>query len=322
MKASLLIPSIVAVGGSGGGNVNSKKVIIKSDSIPEASEKTLGDMYIFSGETNHSFVHGYIYECKGNEEATSITTDFYPTKLAFDYEAATHPYKTFTSDVDAMEDFFKTILKIDNPHDIVSGKLIVDESTIVDPHEHYEMWEVFCTDKNGNEVLSNYKISAGDMQAYGFQFAYPAADYHSDEPITYTLNWNTIIANLRWERIDVQPSTPILNWYTGNEGTTLEVEQDLSSAELVEIFKNGTLLQNEVDYTISSNTITFTDSLISSDNIAVKIYGYIPYIPLTVTDDGNGNLVVDNLQLLQDKNGNLTLEGVDTKFEDNNLTLI
>lgn len=196
MKASLLIPGIIAVGGSGGGNVNSKKVIIKSDSIPEASEKTLGDMYIFSGETNHSFVHGYIYEC----------------------------------------------------------------------------------------IKDNLVYS--------------------------------------WKRIDVQPSIPILSWYTGNEGTTLEVEQDLSSAELVEIFKNGTLLQNEVDYNISGNTITFTSSLTSSDNIAVKIYGYIPYIPLTVTDGGDGNLVVDNLQLLQDKNDNLTLEGVDTKFENNNLTLI
>lgn len=195
MKASLLIPSIVAANG-GGGNVNSKKVIIKSDSIPEASEKNLGDMYIFSGETNHSFVHGYIYEC------------------------------------------------------------IKDD-------------------------------------------------------LVYS-----------WKRIDVQPSTPILSWYTGNEGTTLEVEQDLSSTELVEIFKNGTLLQNGADYNISSNTITFTNSLTSSDNIAVKIYGYIPYIPLTATDDGSGNLVVDNLQLLQDKNDNLTLEGVDTKFEDNNLTLI
>ena len=150
MKASLLIPSIIAIGGSGGGNVNSKKVIIKSDSIPEASEKNLGDMYIFSGETNHSFVHGYIYECVKND-------------------------------------------------------------------------------------------------------------------LVYS-----------WKRIDVQPSTPILSWYTGNEGTTLEVEQDLSSAELVEIFKNGTLLQNEVDYNISSNTITFTNSSNSSQTFRISRIIFLP----------------------------------------------
>lgn len=202
----LVIPSIVAGSGAGGKKLD-QRIIIKDTVIPEASEKHLGKMYCYAGETNPTYTHGYIYECVGATEAQSITTDFYPSKMAFDYEAATHPYKTFTSDAQAMTDFFKTILKIDNPYDIVSGKLVVDEATIVDPHEHLEMWNVFCTDKDGQQVLSNYKISAGDLEAYGFQFAYPAADYHENEPINYTLNWTTSVNDIHWERINVQPSS-------------------------------------------------------------------------------------------------------------------
>ena len=202
----LVIPSIVAGSGAGGKKLD-QRIIIKDTVIPEASEKHLGKMYCYAGETNSTYTHGYIYECVGTTEAQSITTDFYPGKMAFDYEAATHPYKTFTSDAEAMTDFFKTVLKIDNPYDIVSGKLVVDEATIVDPNQHLEMWNVFCTDKNGQQVLSNYKISAGDLEAYGFQFAYPAADYHENEPINYTLNWITSVNDIHWERINVQPSS-------------------------------------------------------------------------------------------------------------------
>lgn len=200
----LVIPSIVAGSGSGG-KIDENRIIIKDSVIPEATEEQLGKIYCYSGETNATYIHGYIYECKGAEEAQSITTDFNPGKMAFDYEAATHPYKTFTSDAEAMSDFITSILKIDNPYDIVSGSLVVDENTIVDPNQHLEMWFVNCTNKNGQEVLANYKINASDLEAYGFQFTNPAADYHANEPIAYTFNWVTTIGDIHWERIDVQP---------------------------------------------------------------------------------------------------------------------
>jgi len=202
----LVIPSIVAMGGSGG-KIDENRIIIKDSVIPEATEEQLGKIYCYSGETNATYTHGYIYECKGAEEAQSITTDFNPGKMAFDYEAATHPYKTFTSDAEAMSDFITSVLKIDNPYDIVGGSLVVDENTIVDPNQHLEMWFVNCTNKNGQEVLANYKINASDLEAYGFQFTNPAADYHANEPIEYTLNWVTTIGDIHWERINVQPSS-------------------------------------------------------------------------------------------------------------------
>ena len=193
--------------GGSGGKIDENRIIIKDSIIPEATEEQLGKIYCYSGETNATYIHGYIYECKGAEEAQSITTDFNPGKMAFDYEAATHPYKTFTSDADAMSDFITSVLKIDNPYDIVGGSLVVDENTIVDPNQHLEMWFVNCTNKNGQEVLANYKINASDLEAYGFQFTNPAADYHANEPIAYTLNWVTTIGDIHWERINVQPSS-------------------------------------------------------------------------------------------------------------------
>ena len=207
IKSNLVIPSVVAVSGEGGGGkIDENRIIIKSDTIPTASEDTYKKIYIYAGETNSTYTHGYIYECKGTEEAQSITTDFNPGKMAFDYEAATHPYKTFTSDAEAMSDFITSILKINNPYDIVSGKLVVDENTIIDPNQHLEMWNVFCTNKKGQQILANYKINASDLEDYGFQFAYPAADYHENEPITYSFNWTTLINNIHWERINVQPT--------------------------------------------------------------------------------------------------------------------
>lgn len=64
--------------------------------------------------------------------------------------------------------------------------------------------------------------------------------------------------------------TPTLTWYTGNTGTTLTI-LDTSNADLVEVFKNGMLLQETEDYTISGTTLTLATALEATDKIAVKL---------------------------------------------------
>lgn len=55
---------LVAIAGiSGGGSVDENKIIIKSDTIPEASEENFHKFYCYSGVTNSRYTHGYVYEC-------------------------------------------------------------------------------------------------------------------------------------------------------------------------------------------------------------------------------------------------------------------
>lgn len=71
---------------------------------------------------------------------------------------------------------------------------------------------------------------------------------------------------LKW----VQDGTPTVNWYTGNTGTTITI-LDTSNANLVDVYKNGVLLQNIEDYSISGTTLTLTTALEATDKICVKV---------------------------------------------------
>ena len=240
MKNSLVIPSIVAINGEGGGgNIDLDKIIIKSDTIPTASEENYKRIYIYTGETNETYTHDYMYECKVLKETQSVITDFYPGKIGFDYQYAEKPYTEFTSDVEAMSAFIVDYLKLDEPTELVSGRLVVDESTIVDDHEHHEMWVVFGYDKDGNEIVSNWRLSAQSLKDYGFQFAYPPTDYHENEPINFTFNWTTL-NNYYFERIDVQPSS---GGSTYTAGTNIEISQDNVISTSSNVFTTTNLVE-------------------------------------------------------------------------------
>lgn len=55
---------VYIVGGGGGGSVDESKIIVKSDTIPTASAANAGYIYIYTGATNATYTHGYIYENK------------------------------------------------------------------------------------------------------------------------------------------------------------------------------------------------------------------------------------------------------------------
>ena len=64
--------------------------------------------------------------------------------------------------------------------------------------------------------------------------------------------------------------TPSITWYTGNTGTTVTI-LDTSSYNYVEVYKNGVLLQETADYSISETTLTLQTALDSDDKIAIKV---------------------------------------------------
>lgn len=63
---------------------------------------------------------------------------------------------------------------------------------------------------------------------------------------------------------------PSLTWYSGTRGNSLTIA-DTSAANLVKIYKNGILMQESADYTISGTTLTMDVSLVETDKIALEV---------------------------------------------------
>ena len=75
--------------------------------------------------------------------------------------------------------------------------------------------------------------------------------------------------DVAWSNIPSQQ--PTITWHDNLTGTTLTA-QEIDNANLVKIYKNGILLRVNVDYTISSTTITFTEALVTSDTITTEVF--------------------------------------------------
>lgn len=193
----------------GGGGVDENRIIIKSDTIPAASEDTYKKIYIYAGETNFTYHHGYIYECKGTPTAIDISPIDIPSgEMFFDYEGTTDPAYSdnigdWSSDAEAMQAFLELVLKNTNHtfEEVTNGTL-----TYVDATNH--LWQVTVKDKKGNVLKSNYQLYDGDLAYFGWIFAHQQSGYTLNEPIEFSFKWRSIVVeDLHWERINVQPSS-------------------------------------------------------------------------------------------------------------------
>ena len=119
---------------------------------------------------------------------------------------------------------------------------------------------------------------------------------------------------------------PTITWYADKSGYILDTSKNLSKAKLIEVYRDGLLLQPEVDYSISGSEITFNIELTINTVIAVKIYGKVkdkkPAEIIVISDeDGNiiisadgitytdGNIVLqENVDVLSDNDGNIILK--------------
>ena len=105
---------------------------------------------------------------------------------------------------------------------------------------------------------------------------------------------------------------PVLEWYPGVDGDTLEFNKNLSEAKLLKVYKDGVLLQAGVDYVVNDNTITFTDALTTSNRITLEIYGKLIQ-EITIISDADGNLVIESIGVVvqSDTDGNIVLNKLD-----------
>lgn len=111
---------------------------------------------------------------------------------------------------------------------------------------------------------------------------------------------------------------PTLEWYPGVDGDTLSFNKDLSEAKLLKVYKDGVLLQEGVDYTVSSNELTFTTPLTTSNKVTLEIYGKLLQ-QITIVSDTDGDLVIESVgvSVLSDIDGAVVLDGLDVYSDKN-----
>ena len=102
----------------------------------------------------------------------------------------------------------------------------------------------------------------------GFQDFYTPGNLVAGSNVTITTTQDE--SGYAKHSINASIPTPTQNWYTGNTGTTITI-LNTSSANLVDVYKNGVLLQNIEDYSISGTTLTLTTALEATDKICVKV---------------------------------------------------
>lgn len=203
MKNTFVIPTIVASGNGSGGNIDENRIIIKTDTIPTASEDNFKKIYCYSGETNTTYTHGYIYECKAEANYAPII-GLYPTKIGFDYTKGD------------LVSFWQQATP--NFASIHHGIFEYDLSS--------DIWLISALDKNGNTILPNdwsdlngFKLYTQDLVDAGFVMLHPMEDYADGEQLEYEIDWHATYSNFYFERIDVQPGTPVIDNVTSTSTT-------------------------------------------------------------------------------------------------------
>ena len=266
-KAQRAIKVVILDGGEG---PLSRKTIIKDTTIPTASDKHVGEIYIYAGETNANYTHGYIYECKPTYTDTAVT---------FSSENITWSLSDFTSWLTQAEVAYNRVT-----HGTMSYEAAGN------------LWTVEGFDADGLKVFT-WKEYTEDLEEAGCVFATEPQDGDSS-----TFTFTTTESGYIWVRVDVQPGggspivvdqsysasstnaqsgtavaqalatipSPTLTWYKNNTGTTVTIA-DTTGASLVKVYKNGILLEPTADYTISGTTLTLTSALESNDKIITEV---------------------------------------------------
>jgi hypothetical protein len=183
--------------GNGGSDL-SGKIIVKSDTMPTPSIDYNGEIYLYSGTTNSSYTHGYIYECLSNSE-TEYLIFFNPvsgesSKLSFNYNSH------------SVLELFERIAELSTPTfdaaDVASGSFKLDKLN--------ELWYISGKDADGNTLFENFTVSGtGDeysLDAFGFVYTFPFPDdFENDYEDNFTIQQEESYSYY-WERLDVQPS--------------------------------------------------------------------------------------------------------------------
>lgn len=156
-----------------------EKVIIKSSTIPTASASNAGYMYIYDGETNSTYTHGYIYENQYVPNYSGTIT-FSPAGISVSDE-------NFSSFLNTWKQYLTT------PTLVTNGTITYRAGG--------DLWRMVMIDANGQQI-GTLQLYQSDYEDSGFTF--PAEPQDGDE-YTFTTTITESSSSYQWVRIDVQP---------------------------------------------------------------------------------------------------------------------
>ena len=254
------------IGGNGGG-IDENNVIVKSDTIPTAGADNVGQMYIYAGETDATYTHGYIYEC----QKTSIT---YTGTVSF--EAATLSGTTVACSGDDFANFLTEAGA--DPTPIVSGTMTYDAGA--------GGWRLVGKDAEDNTITSFLEYGQDYVDA-GFTFTGTPQD---GDVVAFTCTVAEDTVTYGWVRLNTQPvPTPAeIGAVTQETHTITLVSTDWSSHTQTKTV-SGVTADNTVivapasssaaDYAAAeilctaqaANSLTFTCTTDPTNNVSVNI---------------------------------------------------
>lgn len=166
----------------GGGSTDYSKTVQRATTMPTASASNAGQQFLYSGATNDTYTHGYIYE--------NVKSATYTGTVSF--EAATLSGTTVTCSGDNFANFLTEAGA--DPTPIVSGTMTYEADA--------NGWRLVGKDSNDNTVTTFIEY-VEDYEDAGFIFTGTPQD---NDVIAFTCTVEEASATYTWTRIDVQPA--------------------------------------------------------------------------------------------------------------------
>ncbi|MBR4420170.1 MAG: hypothetical protein IKT32_04755 [Clostridia bacterium] len=249
-----------------GSDIDLSKVV-NADALPTASADENGKVYLYTGETDESYTHGYVYECQATPVYDS-TVEFNPASLSGTTAAcsgsdfAALVARWGTGDIDT----------------IIKGTLTYDQSGEL---------LVFVGQDDTNTTVCTFQLYAQDYIDAGFTFT---GTFQDGDVIAFTCTIVETGATYAWVRIDTQPvpTAAEIGAVTQNTSTITLASADWSSHAQTKTV-SGVTADNTVivapaaasaaDYAAAeilctaqaANSLTFSCTTDPANNISVNV---------------------------------------------------
>lgn len=196
------------------------------------------------------------------EAVFHTTGDDITTNVLFEADTNGHLKQVFNISIELGDaPLSNNYLTIINPNNPQSDDIILEFETIdLNNTSFIPSIEKYGIVKRGYQVKDNMDDASGFADNESIPTTYAVKEYISQHGSS---------------------SAPTLIRKQGSEatdaGTTIDTGLDLSDAQLIKVYKNGILLEQDSnnitnDYNISGNSIIFTTALLSTDKVAIEVF--------------------------------------------------